>query len=75
LNTPNSNLEKNKSGVLDFSVGWGTGNKKRFLAYPKKCCRRCAKTWSNMFMRAKKNIIAKDKTELAEFKANKSCPK
>jgi len=24
----NSNLEKNKSGVLDFSVGSGTGNKK-----------------------------------------------
>jgi hypothetical protein len=35
--------------------------KNDFLAYPKKCCRRGAITWSNMFMRAKKILLLRIK--------------
>jgi len=65
LKTPNSNLQQLEKQInlafLIFPLDQELEIKIRFLSLPtKKCCRRCAKTWSNMFMRAKKNIIAKD---------------
>jgi hypothetical protein len=54
-------LEKINLALLIFPLDQELEIKNDFLAYPKKCCRRGAKTWSNMFMRAKKILLLRIK--------------